>query len=335
MRHFVTILMPALNEEAHIETAISSLLASATPDVLELIVLDGGSTDKTEKLVLAMAERDSRIKWVDNPERLQAAAINLGAKLADPRSTILVRADCHADYPKHFIAHCTAPLIEEKAESVVVPMHTHGRHTWQRAIAYAQNSLLGNGGAKHRRRPTSHYVDHGHHAAYLRSAFLAIGGYNQTMAANEDAEFDFRFHKAGFRIWLESAAMITYFPRPTLKSLARQYFRYGIGRATTCLMHRIWPKPRQILPAIIVVVCLIAFALSFWQENFLIIPLSYAALCHAFALPMLMRRRDPSALLSGLAAMVMHVSWGTGFLKQIIAHSTLRKCTRAGTSSNR
>lgn len=318
-RRFVTIAMPALNEERYIAEAISSIAPRSEGLDWELLVLDGGSSDRTASVVAGIAANEPRVRLLANDRRIQASAVNLAARVADPRAEILVRADCHAAYPKDFVERCVARLTDQDSASVVVPMRAEGRGCIQAAIAAAQNSRLGNGGSPHRMGEWSGYVDHGHHAAFDRRAFLALGGYDERFTHNEDAEFDTRMVASGRRIYLDGGLGISYFPRASFGALARQYFAYGRGRARTVLKHRITPRLRQLLPVGVLLGCLGAFLAAPLDVRLLALPLLYALACLAWGAVLALRERQLCAVLSGVAAIVMHLAWGAGFLAEIAA----------------
>ncbi len=314
---FVTIVMPALDEERYIASAIASVLPGEDTEIdYEVIVADGGSVDATAKIVRMLARGNRAIRLIENVGRTQAAGVNLAARLADPRSSVLVRADCHAGYPDDFVVTCVEALTEQNSASVVVPMRTVGATCLQRAVAAAQNSRLGNGGAAHRLPGGgSRFVDHGHHAAFDREAFLAVGGYDEGFKANEDAEFDKRLVAAGGRIWMNDAATITYYPRASLGSLARQYAGYGAGRAATVLKQGGGLRARQMLPLVAFFGCLTSLILG-TQSLLLTAPaLIYMAGCMAWGCVMAARSGKPCLALAGLAAMTMHMAWAIGFLR--------------------
>jgi len=316
-REFVTIVMPALNEEAYIANAIRSLLPETGAVDYELLVLDGGSDDATRSIVTAMSQSNPRIKLVHNEKRIQSAAMNLAARVCDQKSKYLVRADCHSVYPKGFVVSCIETLNKVGAASVVVPMRTKGRGCVQKAIAAVQNSLIGNGGSPHRNSGRSGFVDHGHHALMLRQVFLDVGGYDEQFTHNEDAELDQRIIKAGGRIFLADKLAIDYFPRSDLISLAFQYFKYGRGRADTFAKHGSWPKPRQIMPVVVLVGCCVSFAGALVVPELLAIPFGYIAGCIGWGLVNATRTRDPCLVLGGIAAVVMHNSWAAGYLSRV------------------
>lgn len=315
---FTSIVMPALNEERFIEEAVNSILPCRNEIDCELIVVDGGSTDRTRQIVRELMQADDRIRLVSNPQRIQSAAMNLAASIADQRASVLVRADCHAIYPSGFVTHCVRTLIEKNAASVVVPMRAHGEGWLQKGIAAAQNCRLGNGGAAHRMGGSSGYVDHGHHAAFRRRIFEDLGGYDTSFVCNEDAELDRRITDSGHRIYLAGDAPITYFPRESLERLALQYYRYGLGRAQTIAKHRTWPRPRQLLPVACLLACTSALGLAVVDARSLLIPLAYAAVCLVSGALIAAREKDLAMITSGIAAMVMHMSWAAGFLVGVV-----------------
>jgi succinoglycan biosynthesis protein ExoA len=313
--------MPALNEERYVSAAIDSVIPRSHGIEFELLVLDGGSTDRTREIVQAIANENPRVRLIHNDKRIQAAAVNLGAKLADARARYLLRADCHVSYPLGFVERCIRTLAQQQVASVVVPMRAEGSTCMQRAIAAAQNSRLGNGGSSHRMVGRSGLVEHGHHAAFDREVFLELGGYDEVFTHNEDAEFDKRLIKSGRRIYLDAEAAVTYYPRADFTSLARQYFNHGSGRARTFLKHGGLPGVRQMLPVAALLGCLLSLGLAVANPAFAAIAAIYVFACIAWGLALAVQQRRACVALSGVAAIVMHMSWAVGFVRRIFGRS--------------
>ncbi len=308
-----SMVMPVLNEERHVELALSSLLGQVEACGGEILVLDGGSRDETRAIVGRLAADHPTIRLIDNPGRTQSAACNLAAELVHPGVGIMLRADAHAAYPSGFVAAALRALLETGATSVVVPMRTVGEAPVQRAIAAAQNSRLGNGGSSHRRSGTSRFVDHGHHAAFDLAFFRSLGGYDRSFTHNEDAELDVRAVRAGGRVWLCTEAAIDYFPRDSMRQLARQYVRHGRGRARTIAKHRLRLKLRQGLPLVLLSITGLALLAPLFP--WLALPAAcYLLACLGWGTMEAVRRADAALLLMGPAAVVMHLSWAIGFL---------------------
>jgi len=315
----VTILVPVLNEENYVRRAITTLVPTDSELDYELIIVDGGSTDRTRQIIDEIIMTNSRIRLLSNAARVQSAAVNTGATVAKPDSRIIIRADCHAEYPPGFVDGLVRELRERDVASVVVPMRAVGTGFLQRAIAAAQNSRLGNGGSSHRRNVDSRYVEHGHHAAFDRETFLSVGGYDESFTHNEDAEFDIRLTGAGAKIWLCSELRITYFPRDSFRALIRQYFKHGSGRARTMFKHRRLPQMRQVLPLTALGTNLVSFAAGIgFGWPFFLPGIVYLGTCAIWGGVLARSERDPACIGSGVAAVIMHHSWAAGFLYQSV-----------------
>ena len=327
---FIAAVVPTLNEDGYIEACLMSLLGQWPQESLEVLVMDGGSTDGTQDRVAALALRYPNLRLLRNPRRLQSAAMNLAARLASPKATILLRADAHAVYPAGFVRHCVNDLLRTGAVSVVVPMRTQAEqgHVVQRAIAVAQSSRLGNGGSAHRIGGRSSFVEHGHHAAFDRAFFLSIGGYDESFTHNEDAEFDHRVGLAGGRVWMCAQAPVSYFPRKTLEALARQYFRHGKGRARTLVKHQLRPRPRQVVPVIATCALLGGMVLAPVEPLMGLAALAYPAACLAWGVARATVSRDAGLLAAGPALLAMHIFWACGFLK-VVSRQLLPKAFRS------
>lgn len=316
---FISIVIPALNEEAYIEHAVESL--ALADGEYEIIVMDGGSRDGTAGIVGRLSSADPRVRLVDNPGRVQSAALNLAAEIANPRSEIIVRADAHCGYPAGYARTVADAMRKTGAQSVVVPMLTVGSETcFQKAVAAAQNSRLGNGGAAHRTgAKPSDWIDHGHHAGFDRAFFRKIGGYDDSFVANEDAEYDIRVHKAGGRVWMETSSVIHYRPRKTAKALWKQYLGYGKGRAMTTLKHRTKLKIRQMIPLAAFAVSAAGLLSSVVCAYGLALPAGYLATCYCFGLVETRRIGVASCEAAmGGPLVIMHMAWAMGFVSGVV-----------------
>ena len=318
----VLVLIPALNEEAHIELCLRSILKhDELARTATVCVADGGSTDTTREIVTKLSAEFPNIQLLDNPKRLQSAAMNLALDPVWSDREILVRCDCHAVYPAGYVSRLVAVLDAKDAASVVVPLDSEPASpaAFAISVAWVSNTPYGTGGSAHRAGRISGYVDHGHHAAFRLDAFRAVGGYDETMVANEDAELDQRITGNGGRIWLDCDNRVTYFPRDKPHRLWQQYFRYGYGRATTCLRHGQRPKLRQLAPVLIVLALLIGLLGAIIGQPWLLLPSVIYLLGLMFVSVRVAYSHDSSkGLLAGVAAGIMHVSWGLGFLSRLV-----------------
>ncbi|NVO29196.1 glycosyltransferase family 2 protein [Donghicola sp. C2-DW-16] len=313
----VLIVIPTLNEELYISNVLDSLSKFCADYDAPIIVVDGGSTDQTRRIVEESAAINPRIVLMDNPDRLQSAAVNLAVRVYGDSYDILIRMDAHAVYPADY---CSV-LIEEAeatlAASVVTRMHAVGHSGMQLIIATAQNSTFGNGGSPHRNKTNGQWVEHGHHALMRMEAFKAVDGYDASFSHNEDAELDYRLRKAGYRIWLTCRTEVTYFPRRTVQSLFKQYFKFGQGRARTLTKLCIRPAARQILAAALAPALLSSILVP--MELIAVSPLAFwLCACFAMGLFRFFKTARINDLFVGFFAGVMQLAWSMGYWSQKI-----------------
>lgn len=318
----VLVVVPCLDEEAHLPGLLVRVLDEAGEALV--VVADGGSRDRSRAIVTDLARSHANLVLLDNPRRIQSAAVNLAARRFGAGRRWLVRIDAHADYPGDFIARLQHAAEAMEATSVVVPMVSRGEACFQRAAAAAQNSVLGTGGSPHRHLGKGQWVEHGHHALFDLSLFMAVGGYDESFACNEDAELDRRLLAAGGRIWLEPQAAITYYPRATGRALLRQYYRYGDGRARNLRRHPARVRLRQMLPlgvvpAVLAALCGVALSGFAPVALLLAVPaFMWLATSLLAGLVIGVRARCACAAASGIAAAVMHAGWSLGFIAQTL-----------------
>jgi len=313
--------IPALNEARHIETCIRSLMTGA-PALREvpLVVADGGSSDETVAIVHGLKGEFPNLRVLPNPRRLQSAALNLASEVeATAKTRVLVRCDAHSIYPENFILDVAQSMLEHGAASLVIPMDAVGETPFETANALIVDTPLGSGGARHRGGKVSGWVDHGHHAGFDIGWYRQIGGYDETFAANEDAEYDARLARAGGRIYLDAGIRIKYIPRGSVSRLWKQYEGYGRGLARNLRKHGSALKLRQAIPIVALVgsVAGTLASLVYWPA--IVLPLGYLAILACASVYVALRHRTVWGLYAGLAAGTMHMSWATGYLKEALS----------------
>jgi hypothetical protein len=183
-------------------------------------------------------------------------------------------------------------------------MHPAGSGWVGKGIATALTSRLGAGPARFHTGGTSGYVDTVYLGAFRRQLAIEVGGYADDMAINEDAEFAVRMRPHG-GIWLDDTIRSTYTPRRSFTQLARQFSRYGRGRAATVRRHPASLSPRQLAAPLLVLALFTP-----WRRA---VAGTYLSAVVVGALPELRRSPKVGAGLV-IATPLMHIPWGLGFL---------------------
>jgi cellulose synthase/poly-beta-1,6-N-acetylglucosamine synthase-like glycosyltransferase len=244
---FVTIAIPCRDEEANIESCVRQIQSQDYPrESIEIYVADGRSVDATREILERLAREDTRIRLVDNPDRIQAAGLNAIVRRA--RGDVVIRMDVHADYGTDFVRKCVEVLERTGADNVGGAARPRGKTFFQRAVAAALASPLAVGGSRYRDADNEGFVEGVWPGAFRRSVFERIGLFDPRAVTNEDAELNQRINDAGGKVYLSREIVAHYYPRDTARALWRQYFKYGQGRARTLLKHRRFLSWRPALP---------------------------------------------------------------------------------------
>ena len=227
----VSIVIPTYNEAENIETVVSKFLASDYPNLLEILIIDGLSTDGTQEKIQGLSCIYPQVKLIDNPRRIQSAALNIGLDAC--KGDIFLRADAHCNYAIDYVQQCVLALQSSKAVNVGGAQRFVAANTFQAGVALASRSLLGSGGAKYRDPHYNGYAETVFLGCFWRQSLQDVGGYEVTR--KEDSELNFRLLKTkGNRaIYISSGIKVWYFPRRNWVSLWRQYVKYGRG---SCIM---------------------------------------------------------------------------------------------------
>ncbi len=299
----VTIAIPVLNEADHIEACLDAVADQTYGGIVEVLVVDGGSTDTSRSLV---SDRPG-VRLLDNPRRIQAAALNIA--LAEANGEVFVRVDGHCQIAPDYVERCVEALGRTSAAMVGGAMTPAADRPFQRGVAAAMASRLGAGPARFHTGGRSCAVDTVYLGAFPTELGREVGGYAEDVGVNEDSEFALRMHACG-DVWFDGAMKSTYVPRSSLPAVARQFFRYGRSRAATVRRHPRSIAARQLAAPLLV--------LGLLSPRRRVIAGAYVAM-------VVLRsaretRKDPAAAAAMAAVLpTMHLCWGVGFLRGLVA----------------
>jgi len=322
----VSVVIPCFNEEQFIGTVLQNLAGQYPSGEYEIIVVDGQSTDGTRKVISGFAEANPslHVSVVDNPARNIPVALNLGIKAA--RGEFVVRMDAHSVPSSNYVSRCVELLKDEQASVVGMSWHIKpgDASTVARAIALAVAHPFGVGDARYRLATTTpQFVDTVPFGAFRKSLWETVGGFNESLLANEDYDFNYRVRQQGEKVLLDSHAHCDYFARPTIWQLARQYWRYGSWKAQMLRLHPSSVKLRQVVAPLFVAWLLLTFALGFfWGVAWWLLAATiafYALVAVISSLQLSLQSRDIRSLfVLPFVFFTIHWTWGSGFLFSLI-----------------
>ena len=235
----VSVLIPVLNEEQHLDATLRTMRAQEYDGRLEFVFADGGSTDGTRRILEAHAREDDRVVVVDNPARRTPHGLNRALARASGR--YIARMDGHADYPTRYLALGVERLRGGDVQWVSGPQVPAGRGQWSSRVTLALKSWLGRGGSRRWAAEGDETALTSGSGVFLgvweRESLGEAGGWDEGWPVNQDVELLGRFEERGWTAVSLPGMAVDYVPRDSLRTLARQYFRYGFFRVKTSRRH--------------------------------------------------------------------------------------------------
>ncbi len=314
----VTVVIPVRNEGATIRRCLESVLAQ-THRNLQVVVVDGESTDDTVAIVEEFIDRDPRVELLVNPQRIVPSSLNLA--LGSARGVWWVRNDGHSTLPPDYVERAVAHLRTGRWGGVGGRKDAVADTDEGRAVAAALASPFGVGNSTYHHGTTEQVVDHVPFGAYPVEVLRELGGWDEDMVTNQDYEFDYRVRRSGRELLFDPALRIDWRCPASIRAFSRQYRRYGRGKVNTLLRHPESGAVRHYAaPALVAGLVVGALLMPFRRLRALALApfVAYGlALAAASALAARSVRGFRSRLALPAAFAAMHLSWGAGFWEEL------------------
>jgi len=333
----VSAIVAMRDEEAFIGKCLDSLAAQDYPSSrLEVLVVDGRSTDRSREVVSAKQESMPHLRLLDNEKLISPVAFNIGIRESSGQVVIIISAHCYL--APDYVSRCVEYLNKTDADCVGGPIETIGETDTATAIALAMSSPFGVGDALFRYSAREQYVDTLAFGAYWREVFERVGLFDEELVGSEDDEFNYRLRSQGGKLFLTPAIKSFYYGRGSLAALCRQYFRYGLGKMRVVARHPKLVRLRHFIPALFVASLVVSALLSLISPRFAILLALIVGCYLVFSIYMSVRiaLRQGWRYLPLLppAFACLHLSYGAGFLlgvgRFLIQRVTRPRSERAG-----
>jgi glycosyltransferase involved in cell wall biosynthesis len=210
----VSIIVPTFNSESTIDECLRSILELDYPKKLvEVIVIDGGSTDLTIERIKGYPVKlvCSRL----NPPE----AYNLVLKNVDNSIIGLIDSDAKVEksWLRKLVKHLDRPEVAGASGTV---------ETWNRdslvprVVGYELNY-------RYRRLPDTVERVATMNLLLKKNVTMEIGGFDEALPTQYDTDIGARLAEAGYRIAFDAEAICYHFHRPTLRTFFKQQYKYG------------------------------------------------------------------------------------------------------------
>ncbi len=318
----LSVICPIYNEEKHIAACLDSILRQDFPkEELEVLLVDGMSTDRTREIVQQYTAQYPFIFLLDNPKRIVPTGLNIGIRVA--QGEVIIRLDAHAIYPDNYFSALVDKLFALNADNVGGLCRTlPAKDTPMcEAIAAALSSPFGMGDSHFRIGTNKEMqVDTVPFGCFRREVFDKIGYFDEELVRNQDDEFNGRIIKFGGHIYLIPSVVIDYYGRDSIGKVSKMFYQYGLFKP---LVNKKLGNPasvRQFFPFFFVLGLIIGLILSLVSTFFRILYIAVLALYIFLAAYYSIRQvkgLKKIFLLIG-TFFVIHVSYGWGYLRGMI-----------------
>ncbi|ASJ10327.1 hypothetical protein A3L12_02945 [Thermococcus sp. P6] len=235
MEPFVTVIIPAYNEEKYIRKCLEEWVNQEYPrDRYEILVYDGMSTDGTAKIVKEF-ERNypALVSYRINPKRRQVYAFNMG--IEEGRGELFVIFGAHAYPERDFLRKSVETFLEvRKREPKLAGVGGRIIKLFENRLAkfvalIYSSPLSGASSFWYEEKP--HFAKTVAFALYDRGVAKEIGGFDEDMIVGNDFEFNLRINRNGYRLYFDPGIKSYYYARSTWKGFLKQTFNYGAVKA--------------------------------------------------------------------------------------------------------
>lgn len=323
----VSYVMPVLNEEDYLREAVQSILDQEYAGQKEIILAIGPCVDGTVGVAEKLAEQDSRVRIVHNPQGRTPIGLNLAIKAS--LHPVVIRVDAHSELAPGYTSRGVETLFRVGAHDVGGLMDAQGKSPLQRSIAAAYHSPWGLGGAAYHSGAPEGPAESAYLGIFRREIFEEVGYYDESLWRGQDWELCLRIREAGRIVWFDPELSTVYFPRDSFKALAAQSYASGVWRGEIARRYPKGKSFRHDLPPLMLIGTSLGLAAWIIEPvlaqglpsivsiglNFLkLVPVGYVALV-GYATAKSKTESMKDKLLMLWVFPTIHFSWAVGFLK--------------------
>jgi glycosyltransferase involved in cell wall biosynthesis len=319
----MSFVVPVRNEEEYIRACLQSLVNQSWPvKDLEILVVDGRSSDRTREIIEEIRRQHPELRCLDNPAGIVPTAMSIGIRAA--REDVIIRADGHNVYPPDYAANCLKYLDRTGADNVGGPCVTlpADESFGAMLVASVLSSPFGVGNSKFRTSRAEGFVDTVPFGAFRRKIFDRVGMYNEKLVRNQDNDLNARIRKAGGRIYLTPGLTTSYHPVNSFPGLLKNAWQTSQWHLFTLRENGASLALRHLAPAVFLIILLLLLTASFVSalaRSLLIGTMcAYLLAGFYFSLRPGNKRRLAVAFVQPFASFCFHVAYGAGTILGLI-----------------
>ena len=317
---FFSIVIPLYNRPAEIKELLDSL-TQQTYKRFEVVVVEDGSTEKSEDIVASFRDR-LEVKYFFKENSGPGLSRNYGAERASGDYMIFLDSDCIV--PAGYLQEIEKELSVSPIDAFGGPDRAHESFTdLQKAINYSMTSILTTGGIRGKKKSMEKFHPRSFNMGFSRRVFEVTGGFSG-MRFGEDIDMSIRIMEAGFQTRLFPAAYVYHKRRTSWKKFFKQIYNSGIARINLYLLHPASLKVVHLLPACFVVGVLVLVAGALFVSVWALLPL-LLWVCLIFVDSLQENRSVVVAFYSICASFIQLFAYGIGFIHAFFKRIVFRR----------
>jgi glycosyltransferase involved in cell wall biosynthesis len=321
----LSVIVATYNRKDELKDLLDSFAdQSLSPDQFELIVVDDGSTDGTDRFVTdyaATAPYTVRYHYQEN--RGPGRARTEGMQRAAGDVFIFIDSDCLA--PRHYLETIAREFENSDIDAFGGPDRSAPMFSaWDKAVNFTMNSFLTTGGLRGTAgKRLARYYPRSFNMGLRRWVFESVGGFGSIYQYGEDIEYSRRIIQTGADVSFLGDAYVYHKRRTSPGGFARQVFKMGRGRIQLCRINSSMLEPLHLIPLALLLFAAALFTIAFLYPEYRTVIAATAVGAAAGVLFIgiqgaVATRTPMNAIFVPVALLIQIAAYGLGMLAELL-----------------